>query len=90
MIMIQRGNTIVFKREDGAMDFYWLVDVRSKEYIFFNWYGNINRMQPQDFWRMSKDWFNARLNDGSIEVYESLPEKYMDVFEKQAIERNNG
>ena len=88
--MIQRGNTIVFKREDGAMDFYWLVDVRSKEYIFFNWYGNINRMQPQDFWRMSKDWFNARLNDGSIEIYESLPEKYMDVFEKQAIERNNG
>ena len=88
--MIQRGNTIVFKREDGAMDFYWLVDVRSQEYIFFNWYGNINRMQPQDFWRMSKDWFNARLNDGSIEVYESLPEKYMDVFENQAIERNNG
>jgi len=90
MTMIQRGNTIVFKREDGAMDFYWLVDVRSKEYIFFNWYGNINKMQPQDFWRMSKDWFNARLNDGSIEIYESLPEKYMDVFEKQAIERNNG
>ena len=24
--MIQRGNTIVFKREDGAMDFYWLVE----------------------------------------------------------------
>lgn len=90
MTMIQRGNTIVFKRDNGAMDFYWLVDVRSQEYIFFNWYGNINRMQPQDFWRMSKDWFNARLNDGSIEVYESLPEKYMDVFENQAIERNNG
>ena len=72
------------------MDFYWLVDVRSQEYVFFNWDGNINRMQPQDFWRMSKDWFNARLNDGSIEVYESLPEKYMDVFENQAIERNNG
>jgi len=88
--MIQRGNTIVFKREDGAIDFYWLVDVRSQEYIFFNWYGNINRMQPQDFWRMSKDWFNAQLNDGNIEVYESLPEKYMDVFERQAIERNNG
>ncbi len=88
--MIQRGNTIVFKRDNGAMDFYWLVDVCSQEYIFFNWYGNINMMQPQDFWRMSKDWFNARLNDGSIEVYESLPEKYMDVFENQAIERNNG
>ena len=88
--MIQKGNTIVFKREDGKMDFYWLVEVRSKEYIFFNWYGDIKRMQPQDFWRMSMDWFNARLNDGSIEVYESLPEKYMDVFERQAIERNNG
>lgn len=73
------------------MDFYWLVDVRSKEYIFFNWYGNINRMQPQDFWRMSKDWFNARLNDGTIEVYDSLPlDKYGDIFEKPAIERNNG
>lgn len=73
------------------MDFYWLVDVRSKEYICFNWYGNINRMQPQDFWRMSKDWFNARLNDGTIEVYDSLPlDKYGDIFEKQAIERNNG
>ena len=90
MTMIQRGNTIVFKREDGAMDFYWLVDVRSKEYIFFNWYGNINRMQPQDFWEMSKDWFNDRLAEGTIEVYDSLPEKYMDVFEKQAIARNNG
>jgi hypothetical protein len=39
---------------------------------------------------MSKDWFNDRLAEGTIEVYDSLPEKYMDVFEKQAIERNNG
>ena len=88
--MIQRGNTIVFKREDGAIDFYWLVDVRPKGYVFFNWYGNINRMQPKDFWEMSKDWFNDRLAEGTIEVYDSLPEKYMDIFEKQAIERNNG
>ena len=89
--MIQRGNTIVFKREDGAMDFYWLVDVRPKGYVFFDWYGNINRMQSKDFWEMSKDWFNDRLAEGTIEVYDSLPlEKYGDIFEKQAIERNNG
>lgn len=89
--MIQRGNTIVFKREDGAMDFYWLVDVRPKGYVFFDWYGNINRMQSKDFWEMSKDWFNDRLAEGTIEVYDTLPlDKYGDIFEKQAIERNNG
>ena len=89
--MIQRGNTIVFKREDGAIDFYWLVDVRPKGYVFFDWYGNINRMQSKDFWEMSKDWFNDRLAEGTIEVYDSLPlDKYGDIFEKQAIERNNG
>lgn len=91
MTMIQRGNTIVFKHEDGAMDFYWLVDVRPKTFVFFDWYGNINRMQPKDFWEMSKDWFNERLADRTIEVYDSLPlDKYGDIFEKQAIERNNG
>ena len=89
--MIQRGNTIVYNCEDGAKDFYWLVDVRPKGYVFFNWYGNINRMQPKDFWEMSKDWFNDRLAEGTIEVYDSLPlDKYGDIFEKQAIERNNG
>ena len=73
------------------MDFYWLVDVRPKGYVFFNWYGNINRMQPKDFWEMSKDWFNDRLADGTIEVYGTLPlDKYGEIFERQAIERNNG
>lgn len=89
--MIHRGNTIVYKRENGAMDFFWLVDIRPKGYVFFNWYGNINRMQPKDIWEMSEDWFNDRLAEGTIEVYDSLPlDKYGDIFERQAIERNNG
>lgn len=87
--MIQRGNTIVYKRENGALDFYWLVDVRPVSYLFFDWYGNINRMQPKDFWEVKKAWFDSKVKDGTIEVFDSLPEKYMDVFERQAIERNN-
>lgn len=86
--MIQRGNTIVYKREDGKMDFYWLVDTRSNSYVFFNWYGNINRMAPEDFWEMKKSWFDTELAKGNIEVHDSLPEKYMDIFERQAIERS--
>lgn len=87
--MIQRGNTIVYKRENGSLDFYWLVDVRPVSYLFFDWYGNVNRMQPKDFWEVKKSWFDSMVKDGTIEVYESLPEKYMDTFERQAIERNN-
>ena len=86
--MIQRGNTIVYKHEDGSMDFYWLVDTRSDSYVFFNWYGSINRMQPKDFWEMKKSWLDAQLAKGALEVFESLPEKYMDIFERQAIESN--
>ena len=46
-------------------------------------------MQPKDFWEVKKAWFDSKVKDGTIEVYDSLPEKYMDVFERQAIERNN-
>lgn len=87
--MIQRGNTIVFKREDGKMDFYWLVDTRFNSYVFFNWYGDVNKMQPKDFWEIRKTWFESKVKDGTIEVYDSLPEKYMDTFERQAIECNS-
>ena len=88
--MIQRGNTIIYKREGGAMDFYWLVDIRTNGYLCFNWLGDINRMSPEDFWEMRKTWFDNELAKGNIEVYDSLPEMYMDIIEKQAIERNNG
>ena len=70
------------------MDFYWLVDVRSNSYVFFNWYGNINRMASEDFWEMKKSWFETELAKGNIEVHDSLPEKYMDIFERQAMERS--
>ena len=89
--MIHTGNTIVYKKDNGSMGFYWLCDIRPDGYVFFNWYGNINRIQPKDFWEISKDWFNDRLADGTIEVYDTLPlDKYGDIFEKQAKERNNG
>ena len=87
--MIQIGNTIVFKNENGYLGFFWLCDIRPDGYVFFDWYGNPRKVTHTDFWKMSVDWFNARLAEGIIEVYDSLPEKYMDIFEKQAIERNN-
>ena len=90
MTMIQTGNTIVYKRDDGSLGFYWLCDIRPDGYVFFDWYGNVRRATAADFWKMSKNLFNDRLAEGTIEVYDSLPEKYMDIFEKQAIERNNG
>ena len=87
--MIQRGNTIVYKKGNGALGFYWLCDVRQDEYIFYDWYGDPYRAISTDFWKMDKDWFDAKVQDGSIEVYDSLPlEKYGDIFEKQARERN--
>ena len=89
--MIQTGNTIVFKNENGTLGFYWLCDIRPDGYVFFDWYGNPRRATAADFWKMSKDWFNDRLADRTIEVYDSLPlDRYGDIFEKQAIERNNG
>ena len=87
--MIQTGNTIVFKNENETLGFYWLCDILPDEYVFFDWYGNPRRATAADFWKMSKDWFKDRLAEGTIEVYDSFPEKYMDIFEKQAIERNS-
>ena len=89
--MIKTGNTIVIKNDNGTIGFYWLCDILPEGYVFFNWYGNPRRAIAADFWKMNKDWFNDRLGDGTIEVYDSLPlDKYGDIFEKQAIERNNG
>ena len=87
--MIQTGNTIVFKNGNGKLDFYWLCEIRTNEYLFFNWYGNPRRAESTDFWKIGKEWFDAKVKDGTIEIYDSLPEKYMDIFEQQAIERNN-
>ena len=88
--MIEQGNTIVFKNTDGSMMFFWLCVIEAKEYVFFNWYGDPYRATPADFWRMSKSWYEEQLKQGKIEVYDSLPmDKYGDIFEKQAIERNN-
>ena len=90
--MIQTGNTIVYKHDDKDMGmmFYWLVDILPDAFVFFNWYGNPHNAQPSDFWRVSFDWFNQQKEAGKIEVYEYLPlDKYGDIFERQAIERNN-
>lgn len=86
---IKQGNTIVFKNSDGSMMFYWLCIIEASEYVFFNWYGNPNKAVSTDFWRMTKAWFDDKLKQGIIEVYDCLPlDKYGDVFEAQAIERN--
>ena len=87
--MIQTGNTIVIKNENGSMGFYWLCDIRSDGYLFFDWYGNPHRATYADYWKVGKEWLESKVKDGTIEVYDSLPEQYMDIFTKQAIERNN-
>lgn len=88
--MIQTGNTIVYKHENGSLSFYWLCDIVPSGYVFFNWYGNIRNAASTDFWKIGFDWFNEQIQAGKIEVYESLPlDKYGDIFERQAIERNN-
>ena len=44
----------------------------------------------ETFVKIGFDWFNEQIQAGKIEVYESLPlDKYGDIFERQAIERNN-
>lgn len=87
--MIQVSNTIVYKAEDGSMKFYWLCLVEGDEYVFFDWYANPRKATYADYWRMGKDWFDTQVKEGKIEVYEYLPmDKYGDVFERQAIERN--
>lgn len=86
--MIQKGNTIVYKAEHATM-FYWLCDIQGDALIFFNWYANPYKATISDFWKVSNKWFNEKVDEGSMEVYESLPlDKYGDIFEAQAIERN--
>ena len=88
--MIQIGNTIVHKRADGSMGFYWLCDIRPDGYVFFDWYGNPRRAVSTDFWKVSEDWLKQNLAEGTVEVFDSLPlEKYGDVFEQQAVERRS-
>ena len=89
MKMIQRGNTIVYKNGNGSMDFYWLVDIRPSNYIFFDWYANPRKANAEDYWVVSTKRFESLVKDGTIEVFDSLPEKYLDIFEQQAIEGNN-
>lgn len=87
--MMKKGNTIVYKGKNFT-GFYWLCDIMANELLFFSWYGNPRRVSPNDYWRMSTEWFNEQVAAGNIEIYDSLPlDKYGDVFERQAIGINN-
>ena len=86
--MINKGDTIVYHADHGLM-FYWLCDIRPDGYVFFNWYADPYRATSTDFWKMSKEWFEEKVKADKIEVFDSLPEKYMDIFSQQAAERNN-
>lgn len=87
--MIKTGNTIVYKNGNGSLDFYWLVDIRPSNLVFFDWYSNPRKATAEDYWVVSTKRFESLVKDGTIEVFDSLPEKYLDIFEQQAIERNN-
>ena len=86
--MINKGDTIVYHADHGLM-FYWLCDIVNGEYVFFDWYANPRRASLSDFWKVGKEWFEEKVKAGTIEVFDSLPEQYMDIFTKQAAERNN-
>ena len=87
--MIQVGNTIVYRQEDGSKGFYWLCIVNPNDYVFFSWFGNPHRPVPSDYWKVSDSWFKSQVEKGTIEIFESLPlEKYGDEFNRQAEERN--
>lgn len=88
--MIEQGNTIVYKNTDGSMMFYWLCLIDGNAYVFFNWYADPYKATSADYWRMSKAWFEDKVKEGVIEVYDSLPlDKYGVIFQQQAIERNS-
>jgi len=87
--MIKKGDTIVYKT-DISMMFYWLCDIQDGYMIFFNWYADPYRATSTDFWKVSERFFNEKVEQGKLEIYDSLPlDKYGDIFEKQARERNN-
>lgn len=87
--MIHTGDTIVYHAEHGLM-FYWLCEIRTDGYLFFNWFGDPFMASISDFWRMSKKWFESKVKEGTIEIFDSFPkDKYGDIFEQQAIERKN-
>lgn len=82
------GNTVVYKSENGLL-FFWICDINSDSVLMYDWFGNARRPTSADFWRTSPEWLNARIADGTIEVYDSLPlNKYGDIFERQAQCRN--
>lgn len=87
--MIKKGNTIVYRGKNEQIGFYWLCDIIDTDYLFFDWYGNPKKPLDSDYWRIHQDWFQQKIEDGTIEVYDSLPlDKYGDIFEKQATKRN--
>ena len=57
--------------------------------VFFDWYANPRKATFADYWEVNTKRFESLVKDGTIEIYDSLPEQYMDIFERQAIERNN-
>ena len=84
--MIKQGNTIVYLTEEGV-SFFWLCIVEDEHLVFFDWYGNPRKATSTDYWRISKGWFDEKVNEGVIEVYDSFPmEKYGDVFVRNAID----
>lgn len=88
--MISKGQTIVYKVSESHYMFYWLCDIQDEYLVFFNWYGNPYKATSTDFWKISNKWFNEKLEEGKLEVYDSLPlEKYGDIFEQQAVLMNN-
>ena len=84
--MICRGETIVYKRENGYISFYWLCEITAYGYVFFDWYADPQRPMGFDYWEVTKEWFDAKVKEGVIEVYDCLPEEYLDIFTKQATE----
>ena len=90
MVDIKQGDTIVYKHEDGSMMFYWLCDTYCGNYVFFSWYGNVEHAASTDFWRMSEKWLEAKVKEGKIEIYDSLPlDKYGYAFDNERFENNN-
>ena len=87
--MIETGNTIVYRDENGSLSFYWLCSFRHDGYVFFSWLGDPRRATKSDYWVMTKDWFESKVKEGAVEVYESLPlDKYGDVFMALTTEKN--
>lgn len=87
--MIEAGNTIVYRDVNGTLKFYWLCSFLPEGYLFFSWFGNIHHATADDYWVMTREWFESKVKAGTIEVYPDLPlDRYGETFNKQAMERN--